>query len=206
MALPLTNLSLNAIHVEVGGTSGTQVSLNDADVRGIGSTDSNYDGGDGINQTSGTQISIGEFRNAQDLTFTLSAISPSIYDYSLSTATAGLRVGADGYIYALGSEAPVNSSSSYVQMNTSTDWIIPRSGMSNYFVYATKISGDNLTSGTLNLSLSLASDQTWQLSNSTDGTVKSTVIEISLWDNELRNGSALATRQYTLSAENDTND
>jgi len=66
MPLPTTNISLNAIHVEVGGTSGTQVSLNDADVRGIGSPDATYAGGDGINTTSGTTISIGEFRNAQD--------------------------------------------------------------------------------------------------------------------------------------------
>jgi hypothetical protein len=64
MPLPVTNLSLDAIHVEVGGTSGTTVSLNDADVRNIGASDSTYDGGDGINTTSGTTISIGEFRNA----------------------------------------------------------------------------------------------------------------------------------------------
>ena len=153
--------------------------------------------------SSGT-ISISNFYGKSNIVFTLSAISPSIYDYSLSTATAGLRVGADGYIYALGSESPVNSPSSYVQMNTSTDWIIPRSGMSGYYVYATKISGDNLTSGTLNSYLSLASDQTWQLSNSTDGTTKTTVIEISLWDNGSGTGSALATRQFTITAENDS--
>ena len=151
-------------------------------------------------------ISISNFYGKSNIVFTLSAISPSIYDYSLSTATAGLRVGADGYIYALGSESPVNSSSSYVQMNTGTDWIIPRSVISGYFVYATKISGDNLTSGTLNSYLSLASDQTWQLTNSTDGTTKTTVIEIKIWDNDTGSGSALATRQYTLSAENDFND
>lgn len=66
MALPTTNLSLNAIHVEVGGTSGTQVSLNDADVRGIGNPNATYAGSDGINTTSGSQISIGEFRGATD--------------------------------------------------------------------------------------------------------------------------------------------
>ena len=66
MPLPTTNISLNAIHVEVGGTSGTQVSLNDADVRSIGSPDTTYAGAEGINTTSGTTISIGEFRNATD--------------------------------------------------------------------------------------------------------------------------------------------
>lgn len=197
MALPLTNLSLNAIHVEVGGTSGTQVSLNDADVRGIGSTDSSYDGGDGINQTSGTQISISEFRNAQDLTFTLSAISPSIYDYAGSgTATAGLRVGADGYIYALGSETPVNSSSSYVQMNTSTDWIIPRTGMSGYYVYAT-YSGDTM-GGTFSAAQALSSDRTFTLSNSSAETTKSSTLNIEIRDSE---SNVLASRSYTMYAE-----
>lgn len=75
MPLPTTNISLNAIHVEVGGTSGTTVSLNDADVRGIGAPDSTYAGGDGINTTSGTTISIGEFRNAQDASLNTWAIS-----------------------------------------------------------------------------------------------------------------------------------
>lgn len=75
MPLPTTNISLNAIHVEVGGTSGTTVSLNDADVRGIGAPDSTYDGGDGINTTSGTTISIGEFRNAQDVSLNTWALS-----------------------------------------------------------------------------------------------------------------------------------
>ena len=75
MPLPTTNISLNAIHVEVGGTSGTTVSLNDADVRGIGAPDSTYDGGDGINTTSGTTISIGEFRNAQDISLNTWALA-----------------------------------------------------------------------------------------------------------------------------------
>ena len=75
MPLPTTNISLNAIHVEVGGTSGTTVSLNDADVRGIGAPDSTYAGGDGINTTSGTTISIGEFRNAQDVSLNTWALA-----------------------------------------------------------------------------------------------------------------------------------
>jgi hypothetical protein len=71
MPLPITNISLNAIHVEVGGTTGSSVSLNDADVRGIGSPDPTYAGADGINTVSGSTISIGEFRNASDVSATL---------------------------------------------------------------------------------------------------------------------------------------
>ena len=67
MALPTVNLSLNAIHIEVGGSTGTTVSLNDADVRGMGNPDSTYAGEDGLNTTNESTISIGEFRNGQNL-------------------------------------------------------------------------------------------------------------------------------------------
>lgn len=66
MALPTTNIGLNAIHVEVGGTTGTQCSLNESDIRGIGAPDTTYAGADGISTTAGSMISIGEFRNAVD--------------------------------------------------------------------------------------------------------------------------------------------
>ena len=64
MPLPTTNLTMNDIHVEVGGSSGTSVSLNDADVRAIGNPDPTYAGAEGISTTSGSTISMGEFRNA----------------------------------------------------------------------------------------------------------------------------------------------
>jgi hypothetical protein len=100
MPLPTTNISLNAIHVEVGGTSGTTVSLNDADVRGIGAPDSTYDGGDGINTTSGTTISIGEFRNAQDAslnTWPLSGLStaPDPWGFQSYTSSFYAQVGCN---------------------------------------------------------------------------------------------------------------
>lgn len=66
MALPTTNIGLNAIHVEVGGTTGTQCSLNESDIRGIGAPDTTYAGADGISTTASSMISIGEFRNAVD--------------------------------------------------------------------------------------------------------------------------------------------
>ncbi len=100
MPLPTTNISLNAIHVEVGGTSGTTVSLNDADVRGIGAPDSTYDGGDGINTTSGTTISIGEFRNASAAslsTWASSGIStaPDPWGYASHTSATFAQVGCN---------------------------------------------------------------------------------------------------------------
>lgn len=53
MALPTSGpLSLNAIHVEAGGTSGTQASINDADIRGL------------IGKASGAQMSFSEWYGA----------------------------------------------------------------------------------------------------------------------------------------------
>jgi len=149
--------------------------------------------------TTTSNISFSDFYSTTNVVYTLSAISPSIYDYSTSTATAGLRVGADGYIYALGSEAPVNSASSYVQMNTSTDWIIPRSGMSGYYVYAI-YSGDTM-GGTFSSYLALSSDRTFTLSNSISETTKTSSLTIAIWDNNTGSGSALASRTYSLVAE-----
>ena len=62
MALPTTGpLSLNQLHVEVNGSSGTLCSLNDADIRSLLNPDK------GINQTN----SISEYRGASHtVTFT----------------------------------------------------------------------------------------------------------------------------------------
>lgn len=63
-ALPATNLSLNAIHVEVGGTTNTECSLNDTDIRGITSFTYANAGPSGIDTTAGSEITVGEFRGA----------------------------------------------------------------------------------------------------------------------------------------------
>ena len=86
--LPVTNLSMNAIHTEVGGSSGTTVSLNDADVRGIGYTNNIYDS-DGINQGSGTAISMGEFRDANRLDI----------DWSPQITSGNFQISSPAYLY-----------------------------------------------------------------------------------------------------------
>lgn len=73
--IPITNVTLDDIHVIIGGTTGTTVTLNDADVRAISNTNSTYDGGDGINQTSATQVSMGEFRGAYNVTTTETTVT-----------------------------------------------------------------------------------------------------------------------------------
>lgn len=52
-------ISLNDIHIEAGGTTGTQASLNDTDIRGLTAAS-----GRTINSTSGTEIDFADFYGA----------------------------------------------------------------------------------------------------------------------------------------------
>lgn len=64
MTLPETGpISLNDVHLEVGGATGTQVSLNDTDVRGLTPAS-----GKSINQTTNTQISMNDLYGAVNFT------------------------------------------------------------------------------------------------------------------------------------------
>ena len=57
MALPTSGaLTLDQIHVEAGGTTGTTCSLNDSDIRGL-----NVPSGRTINSTLGTNIDFADF-------------------------------------------------------------------------------------------------------------------------------------------------
>lgn len=63
--LDITNIDMDEIHVKVGGTSGTSVSMNDTDVRGMAAPDATYAGSDGISTGNNSTIAIGEFRNGE---------------------------------------------------------------------------------------------------------------------------------------------
>ena len=60
MALPTSgNLTLNQIHIEAGGSSGTACTINDSDIRGLSAGS-----GQTINSNSNTAIEIGDFYGA----------------------------------------------------------------------------------------------------------------------------------------------
>lgn len=64
MALPTSgSLSLNQIHIEADGTSGTTTSLNDTDIRGLTPA-----AGKTINSTQGTEIDFADFYGASGVT------------------------------------------------------------------------------------------------------------------------------------------
>ena len=105
MALPTSGaLTLDAIHVEAGGTTGTTCSLNDTDIRGL-----TPGSGKTINSTQGTTIDFDDFYGASSgFTMTLtvgSSISTSAGDYS--TTTTSIR----GFTSGIGSLSPTSNSS-----------------------------------------------------------------------------------------------
>ena len=74
MALPTSGqIDLNAIHVEAGGSSGTQCSINDSDIRGL------------IGKASGVQMAFSEWYGASAAwTTTMTVGSLSVKDKTLS--------------------------------------------------------------------------------------------------------------------------
>ena len=98
-------ISLNDIHIEAGGTSGTQASINDADIRTM------------INKSSGAQASFSEYYGASssiatincNLTLSRETIGTTSTDYKGNTTFT-----ATGYRYHLG----VNNWNSIQSSNT----------------------------------------------------------------------------------------
>ena len=113
MALPGAgnSLSLNQMHVEVGGTSGTTCSLNDSDIRGL------------ISKSSGATMAFNEWFGA----------SASVADYS-TTLTSGhtsvtTTVGYSSYVNA--AKGFLTTSASQPMFGTSTNNIGSLSSTSN---------------------------------------------------------------------------
>ena len=67
------NLTLNQIHIEAGGSSGTACTINDSDIRGL-----QAGAGQTINSVSGTAIEIGDFYGATNDPRTSLTGSPSL--------------------------------------------------------------------------------------------------------------------------------
>ena len=78
MALPNSGaLSLNQIHVEAGGSSGTQASINDSDIRGL------------IGKSSGAQMSFNEWYGATNTVTVSQTISSSTNNYNIASSRPG---------------------------------------------------------------------------------------------------------------------
>ena len=78
MALPNSGpLSLNQIHVEAGGSSGSEASINDSDIRGL------------IGKSSAAQMSFSEWYGASSVTTISQTISSSTNNYNIASSRPG---------------------------------------------------------------------------------------------------------------------
>ena len=96
-ALATTNLSLNDIHVEVGGTTNTECSLNDTDIRGITSFTFANAGSDGIDTATDSEIAFGEFRGADSDAKTFIITKGADEDDDSGYVESGRITGITGY-------------------------------------------------------------------------------------------------------------
>lgn len=106
MALPTSGaLTLDQIHVEAGGSSGSTSSLNDTDIRGLTAAS-----GRTINSTQGTEIDFADFYGASGASF--SAISMVVGDDTETTS---------GYVNNVATDRGFVSSSSTGSMSPTSD-------------------------------------------------------------------------------------
>ena len=105
-------LSLNEIHIEVGGTSGTTCSLNDSDIRNI--TEAS---GKTINNTLGTTIDFNNFYGATNIpTWTI-----SMTQGSHTVTGTGPNYGTNSSIYRGFSTANFGYSFAFGSLNDDQD-------------------------------------------------------------------------------------
>lgn len=158
--LDITNIDMDEIHVKVGGTSGTSVSMNDTDVRGMAAPDATYAGSDGISTGNESPIAIGEFRNGEHTSLdpffslnnwdTFNTVSVSSNSYATAQAfcqmafkndTANSRIEAT--YYGGGSNAFATTYTSYIPYTGYTGNInVKYTTDSGTLVYANVNDGD----------------------------------------------------------------
>jgi hypothetical protein len=151
MAIPSSGpISLNQFHVEAGGGSGTQASLNDSDIRGL------------IGKTSGAQMAFNEWYGASSFTppalgtYRVSNFLPSPYVVGYPSISAYTFDNVN--YYASTSWGPNSGNWTFVNGgyggNTATIGYIRFSGTpvnydGNYFHYTGTATGINVTSMTI---------------------------------------------------------
>lgn len=168
MPLPTTNISMNDIHVEVGGTSGTSCSLNDSDFRGIGVPNPTY-APSGISVTSGSTISMGLFRGAEDvLLVNLSgtAASPTVMASGSAvgsgvTAVSQVVLATDGDLLENGLNQP--NTAEWYDGTVSGTWYV-RGSVQSSSQGPTTSGGSTSNNGIFNTWLALTTQRAFQVS------------------------------------------
>lgn len=167
MALPTSGaLTLDAIHVEAGGTTGTTCSLNDSDIRGLTAAS-----GRTINSTLGTNIDFADFYGASSVpaSYTRSSITPASYIPSPSFGTrlylfyentnysAQYNIYANGNSGTSGQNVQDSGAAQFVDSNGDTQTLVQITygeGYKNNANFSVTLLGHNVTS---NWSLTIGS-------------------------------------------------
>ena len=153
-------ISLNDIHVEAGGTTGTAVSINDADVRGL------------ISASAGSEMDFTDWYGA-------SAAGVEIDNGSLSDLQSG--GGLSSAQFRLNTNGTISTTGNLTSYSD-TNWYEPTTtGIgSSYQVRVTATGDTGSLSGTLNSYQTISSARSWTLSTST--TQKSVTLTVTVRD------------------------
>jgi hypothetical protein len=169
-------ISLDDIHVEAGGTTGTVVSINDTDVRNL------------IGSTPGTVVSFDDFYGA-------SAVDVGIDDGALAdlqvapaTSSCSITFHTNGTISTTGNLTTYGD----------TNWYSPTTtNIGNNYKIQVVVTGSNPTGPTLGTYHNLTSDRTWTLSRSSG--IASNTLSVSLAT--ISPSSVVDTASITMSVE-----
>lgn len=136
-------ISLDDIHVEAGGTTGTTVSLNDTDVRNL------------ISSTPGTVVSFDDFYGASAVDVGIDNGALSDLQIAPATSSCSITFHTDGTISTTG------NTTSY----SDTHWHSPTTtNIGNDYRIKVISSNNTVTGPTLNIYHLLNSNRTWTLS------------------------------------------
>lgn len=156
-------ISLNDIHVEVGGTSGTEVSINDADVRGL------------IAAASGAQMSFSDWYGKSNVDVSVGAMDWTNINITTLSPTASSNVQTVSGIntaitirwgIALGSSINANRRF-YIYKNGTV--VNSGGNPAGGDVDISVVAGDTLSYSTYNIVTGTSADFLWVVTNLSDG-------------------------------------
>lgn len=144
MALPSSGqISLDQMHVEAGGTTGTLVSINDADVRGL------------ISAASGAEMDFSDFYGASGIDVGIDDGALSDFRVEPTVSSCSITFHTDGRISTTGNSTTYSDTHWYSPTTTNIG--------NDYKIQVVTNSGTNPTGPTLGVYHNLTSDRTWTL-------------------------------------------
>lgn len=169
-------ISLNDIHVEAGGTTGTAVSINDADVRDL------------ISASAGSEMDFTDWYGASAATVEID--NGSLTDFSPGgAASTTFRLNTDGTITATGNLTSYSDTNWYEPTTTGIG--------SSYQVQVTATGDTSSLSGTLNSYQTISSARSWTLFTAAE--TKGVTLSVSIRD--VATSTVQDTATITMSVE-----